>query len=107
MNSELWQEPEKFIPERFMESPWLQAVGWGGKSAVTPAGQKEQLLSFGIGPRQCPGIKLARMELATFAANLFYSLSFQRVSDAPIDQAGQFGITMQPKPYEVLAHLRH
>ena len=57
MDPEFFPEPEKFIPERF--SP---------ENKGTMA--KAQVMTFGMGPRACIGMKIARLELKLFLFKL-------------------------------------
>ncbi|XP_042882010.1 cytochrome P450 2L1-like [Penaeus japonicus] len=57
-----WDEPEKFLPERW--------IGEDGKFS-----SKKGFLPFGVGKRVCMGETLARMELLIFATAVYQSLS--------------------------------
>ncbi|KAF7634323.1 hypothetical protein Mgra_00006289 [Meloidogyne graminicola] len=58
-NEKIFPEPEKFIPERFLdENGQFKRI--------------EENIPFGVGKRICVGEALAKMELFLFAANFFY-----------------------------------
>ncbi|KAF7629194.1 hypothetical protein Mgra_00009304 [Meloidogyne graminicola] len=58
-NEKIFPEPEKFIPERFLdENGQFKRI--------------EKNIPFSVGKRSCAGEALARMELFLFSANFFY-----------------------------------
>ncbi|XP_061349592.1 cytochrome P450 71A1-like [Gastrolobium bilobum] len=57
---ELWDNPEEFLPERFEGNQ------------VDVKGQDFQLIPFGIGRRQCPGISFGLASTEYILANLLY-----------------------------------
>ncbi|XP_075073621.1 6,7,8-trihydroxycoumarin synthase-like [Nicotiana tabacum] len=85
---EIWENPEEFIPERFLNSD------------IDYKGQDFELLPFGAGRRGCPGIALgvASMELAL--SNLLYAFDWELpygVKKEDIDTNVRPGITMHKK----------
>jgi cytochrome P450 len=54
----LWQEPEKFMPERYLNHP-LSAAAY--TNAANPNDRDH--FSYGAGRRICPGIHLAEKSL--------------------------------------------
>ncbi|XP_075534830.1 steroid 17-alpha-hydroxylase/17,20 lyase-like [Dermacentor variabilis] len=70
---ELWEEPEKFRPERFLD----------------PATGKLRLSSFpvitsGVGPRKCPGEKLAHLDMFYMIVRLMQRLSCSAADGPPL-----------------------
>ncbi|KAL2933106.1 Cytochrome P450 71A25 [Bienertia sinuspersici] len=61
---EFWEEPNKFCPERFLDS------------AVDFRGQDFQLIPFGAGRRSCPGISFASVITELVLANLVYAFDW-------------------------------
>jgi typhasterol/6-deoxotyphasterol 2alpha-hydroxylase len=61
----LWDAPEEFRPERFLESK------------IDLRGQDFQLLPFGSGRRMCPGLNLAVKVLALSLANLLHGFEWR------------------------------
>jgi cytochrome P450 len=61
----LWDAPEEFRPERFLESK------------IDMRGQDFQLLPFGSGRRMCPGFNLALKVVALGLANLLHGFEWK------------------------------
>ncbi|XP_055813952.1 5-OH-xanthotoxin synthase-like [Solanum dulcamara] len=85
---EIWENPEEFIPERFLNSD------------VDFKGQDFELIPFGAGRRGCPGIALgvASMELAL--SNLLYAFDWELpcgMKKEDINTDVKPGITMHKK----------
>ncbi|XP_038215662.1 cytochrome P450 18a1-like [Zerene cesonia] len=89
MDPELFPEPEKFIPERFLKN---------GKVFIP-----DYFMPFGVGRRVCLGEQLARMELFLFFANLMnhYEIAMPEGEAIP-DLEGTFGTTHAPLPYKLV-----
>ena len=70
-NSNEWQEPLKFLPERFdPENPYF----------LTPNGTQRNPLSlsiFSYGTRACPGQILAMLELKVLVTKLLLSIEYE------------------------------
>ncbi|KAM3327268.1 6,7,8-trihydroxycoumarin synthase [Capsicum chacoense] len=85
---EIWENPEEFIPERFLNSD------------IDFKGQNYELIPFGEGRRRCPGMTLgvAVMELAL--SNLLYAFDWELPSGLKkedIDTDVRPGTTMHKK----------
>ncbi|KAK4356621.1 hypothetical protein RND71_025592 [Anisodus tanguticus] len=86
----VWPEPEKFLPERF--------VG----SSIDIRGRDFQLLPFGSGRRSCPGMQLGITVVRLVVAQLVHCFAWELLNgmqpcDLDIDE--QFGIvTCREKP---------
>ncbi|MCD7472201.1 hypothetical protein HAX54_013209 [Datura stramonium] len=85
---EIWENPEEFIPERFLNSD------------IDFKGKDYELIPFGAGRRGCPGIALgvALMELAL--SNLLYAFDWELphgLKKEEIDTNAKPGITMHKK----------
>lgn len=89
MDPELWEEPEKFNPSRFI-------------NAEGKVQKPEYFLPFGVGRRMCLGEVLARMEIFLFFASLLHSfdLSLPEGEVLP-DLKGVGGVTINPRPFKV------
>ncbi|XP_059066868.1 geraniol 8-hydroxylase-like [Cryptomeria japonica] len=82
----VWQEPERFFPERFMDSD------------VEYKGQNFELLPFGSGRRMCPGIPLAHKIVHVVVATLLQCFDWQLPNGqnpGKLDMSAKFGITLQ------------
>lgn len=99
----LWDVPEEFLPERFMDT----AAG----SKVDVYGQDMNLLPFGSGRRMCPGANLGlRMTLITLG-NLLHGFAWRLPADGvPPEQLSMdeiFGLATTRKfPLHVVAEPR-
>lgn len=60
-----WADPEKFEPDRFLESP------------VDFPGTNFELLPFGSGKRSCPGIAFATASIEFVLASLLYHFDWK------------------------------
>ncbi|KAK4489091.1 hypothetical protein RD792_004885 [Penstemon davidsonii] len=91
----LWEDPEKFLPERFLNTH------------VDFKGQHFQLIPFGAGRRGCPGASFAMGIVELVLANLVLSFEFELadgVSNEDLDMSEGDGITIHKKfPLVVIA----
>lgn len=86
MDPDLYPEPEKFIPERFLKKGNLYIP--------------ENFMQFGNGQRMCLGIQLARMELFLFFANMMNSFEFSLPEGHKTPELeGILGTTHAPLPF--------
>ncbi|KAH7420371.1 hypothetical protein KP509_13G004600 [Ceratopteris richardii] len=59
----IWPEPERFRPERFLESQW---------KAIEPRGNDIRLAPFGAGARACPGRALAMATVSMWVGRIVH-----------------------------------
>ncbi|CAO2815734.1 unnamed protein product [Amaranthus hypochondriacus] len=84
----LWNEPNLFKPERFMES------------SINFLGQDFELIPFGAGKRVCPGMQFGVVGLELLLANLLYFLNWKipnGLKEKDIDTDVKFGVVMHKK----------
>ena len=62
---EYWENPDEFIPERFLNS------------SIDPKGQDFGLIPFGSGRRMCPGMSMGYLTTQLLVANLVYSFDWE------------------------------
>ena len=87
----LWDDPETFQPERFLNKD--------GKLSVP-----EYMIPFSIGRRECLGKKIAMSELFVFFTHLLQKFTFTIPDGHPRPSfIGDFGMTHSPKPFEICA----
>ncbi|XP_048331187.2 cytochrome P450 81Q32-like [Ziziphus jujuba] len=84
----LWENPTKFMPERF--------ENWNGDQGVG-------LIPFGGGRRGCPGAGLANQLITLALASLIQSFEWETPSQKEVDMSEGLGLTMpRVKPLEAL-----
>ncbi|TMW82591.1 hypothetical protein EJD97_005586 [Solanum chilense] len=78
-----WPEPDKFLPERFVES------------SVDLRGHDFQLLPFGSGRRSCPGMQLGIIIVRLVVAQLVHCFDWELpngMQPSELDMSEQFGV---------------
>lgn len=93
----LWQDPEKFLPER-----WLEDDPFGEKEKL-----KELFFPFALGKRNCVGQNLAKMELKLVLATLLRAFRFELQMGAEEEVVRDYFLTLKPsqaffKVFEIL-----
>lgn len=89
MDSELWEEPEEFRPERFINEE--------GKVY-----KPKHFMPFGAGQRMCLGDSLAEMELQLFFSSLVHVYDIEYPADTPLPSLrGVAGATLSPQAFEI------
>ncbi|XP_062110630.1 geraniol 8-hydroxylase-like [Humulus lupulus] len=94
----IWDNPNEFIPERFLESN------------IDVKGRNFELLPFGSGRRICPGLPLAMRMVDLMLGSLIHSFDWkfeEGVEADTINMEEMFGLTLQKaQPLRALAMLR-
>nr|UPI11580.1 cytochrome P450 18A101 [Mythimna separata] len=89
MDPNLWDEPDKFNPSRFIED--------SGKIR-----RPEFFMPFGVGRRMCLGDVLARMEMFMFFSCIMHQFDMQMEQGAALPSLeGTVGATIAPKAFRV------
>ncbi|EXB80838.1 Flavonoid 3'-monooxygenase [Morus notabilis] len=88
-----WNDPEKFIPERFLGS------------SIDLKGRDFQLIPFGAGRRHCPGLQLGLIVVKLVVAQLVHCFDWELpngVIPTELDMTEEFGLTT-PRANHLLA----
>ncbi|CAG7725253.1 unnamed protein product, partial [Allacma fusca] len=85
---EVWDEPEEFRPERFLNE--------NGRYK-----KNENLVVFGIGKRYCIGEFVARDQLFIFVTRIFQRFSI-KYSGKPPSTHGNHGLVSRPEPFHII-----
>ena len=93
MDSETWENPNEFKPERFMSSNG----GEGGEGFDITGSREIKMMPFGAGRRFCPGYALGLLHLEYYVANLVWKFQWKAVEGDDIDltEKGEFAIMMK------------
>ncbi|PIA51587.1 hypothetical protein AQUCO_01100443v1 [Aquilegia coerulea] len=84
-SSEYWENPDEFIPERFINS------------SIDFKGQDFELLPFGSGRRICPAISMGTAMIELGLANLLYHFNWELPSKDDINMDEIAGLTVHKK----------
>ncbi|KAF8882390.1 cytochrome P450 [Infundibulicybe gibba] len=97
-----YDQPEEFIPERFLKHPL------GIKEGVLDDPARRPNLHFGGGRRVCPGIAFAKTSMELNVANFIWGFQFLPALDAktgkeiyPSLDDYTTGVTATPKPFPI------
>ncbi|GAA5812331.1 hypothetical protein MFLAVUS_005782 [Mucor flavus] len=95
--SKLYPEPEKFMPERFINNLKTMQAAANGKL------EDRDHFNFGWGRRICPAIYLAEVEIFSAFIQIFSRCSIEPTSEGMPDIVGakNAGLTIWPLPYKV------
>ncbi|KAI8877037.1 cytochrome P450, partial [Backusella circina FSU 941] len=101
-NPDIYEDPEKFIPERFLNNTKLMHAAANGRVS------DRDHFNFEWGRRICPGIYLAEVEIFHTFINLFSKCTIEPVIDhhnkpiyPDIEDEQNLGIIIAPIPYSV------
>uniref|UniRef100_R7W8Z6 Flavonoid 3'-monooxygenase n=1 Tax=Aegilops tauschii TaxID=37682 RepID=R7W8Z6_AEGTA len=92
---ELWEAPEEFTPERFLDS------------RLDVKGQDYELLPFGSGRRMCPGYNLGLKVIQLSLANLLHGFVWSLPDDMELSMEEIFGFSTPRKfPLEIVVETK-
>lgn len=91
----IWDNPDLFRPERFLNDD--QQLN---KNLV------DKVLIFGMGIRKCLGEDVARNEIFIFITTILQKLKLKKCPGALLDLSPLYGLSMKPKPYQLLTETR-
>ncbi|PWA49417.1 cytochrome P450-like protein [Artemisia annua] len=86
---EYWDNPSKFIPERFLNNKASEKWDYSGTNSA--------YLPFGSGRRRCPGITLGEKMMMHILASLMHSFDWCLPKGEELDLSVKFGIAMKKK----------
>ncbi|KAK2998494.1 hypothetical protein RJ639_023212 [Escallonia herrerae] len=86
---EAWDNPEEFLPERFL-----------GDNTIDLKGRHFELVPFGAGRRGCPGMSVAATTVELAVASLLHSFDWELpagIEKEDMDTEVQSGLVVRPK----------
>uniref|UniRef100_M4ESJ4 Cytochrome P450 n=1 Tax=Brassica campestris TaxID=3711 RepID=M4ESJ4_BRACM len=89
-NPEIWSDPGKFRPERFLAGGDGVNADWTGTRGVT-------MLPFGAGRRICPAWSLGILHINLMLARMIHSFKWIPVPDSPPDPTETYAFTVVMK----------
>jgi cytochrome P450 len=96
---QIWNEPLKFVPERFIDDEMCGQVEYRGKHF--------ELIPFGAGTRMCVGLPLASRMVHLVLGSLIHSFEWappKGMSAEQMDMTEKFGLALQKAvPLEAIA----
>ncbi|XP_051129124.1 cytochrome P450 CYP82D47-like [Andrographis paniculata] len=88
MDPQIWEDPDKFLPERFLTSTGNRDFQW---------------IPFSGGRRICPGVNLALETMKLVTANLVQAFDLSTPDDEAVDMTASLGVTIsKATPLNVL-----
>jgi len=82
----IWENPDDFIPERFLDS--------NGELVNKP---HDQYFLFSHGSRKCPGDEISRLLILHLMVNLLTLSTFESDPSNPVTLDGVYNLSMRPK----------
>lgn len=97
-DSEVWENPMEFKPERFLMNSMSTVNGGDGRQLFDITGKRGiKMMPFGAGRRICPGYGLALLHLEYFVANLIWYFEWTAMdgNDIDLSEKQEFTICMK------------
>jgi len=115
LDPELWDEPEKFNPDRWLPGGRDETLDLYGQVRRTPV-EHYKFIPFSLGPRMCPGYSFAKvaqfLQSATLAHCFEYSLTDKaradkvKVKNGKLDMTETWGLTIMPQRYGEMGYIQ-
>ncbi|WCJ44231.1 Cytochrome P450 82A3 [Euphorbia peplus] len=94
---QVWSNPNKFDPERFLTS----------HKDFDVRGQHFELIPFSSGRRMCPGVSFAMQVLHLILASVLHAFDFSTSTGEPVDMIESIGLTnMRATPLQLVVSPR-
>ncbi|KAI0455763.1 cytochrome P450 [Xylaria acuta] len=109
-SEEDYEEPEKFIPERFLRHPFGMRLDQAHDPARMEASGPRVTYDFGAGRRICPGMHLAKLNMLLGVAKILWAFEILPPKGKEIDLSLETGLVqgtaLHPKDFDVVLKLR-
>lgn len=109
-SEEDYEDPEKFIPERFLKHPSGMRLDQAHDPAHMEAPMSRLTYDFGAGRRICPGMHSAKQSLILGLAKLLWAFEVLPPEGKEIDLSLETGfvqeIALHPKELDIVLKLR-
>jgi len=92
-----WDEPDRFIPERFMPLE---------DGTASPVLSSPAYIPFGTGHRRCPGRRFAETTIWLHITRMLQKLRLETPEGTPLPEDEVFGLAIAPKPYSLRVERR-
>lgn len=96
---EIYESPESFNPERYLENPY----GTKQSAEECRAEGRKTTYTFGGGRRQCPGDLFAQNSFLMMAAKVIWTFDVipKKPLDTSVETGFHGGLALGPEPFEV------
>jgi cytochrome P450 len=109
-SEEDYEEPEKFIPERFLRHPFGMRPDQAHDPAHMEASGSRVTYDFGAGRRICPGMHSAKQSLLLGLAKILWAFEIMPLEGKELDLSLETGfvqeVALHPKNLDVVLKLR-
>lgn len=105
-----YDEPDEFIPERFLQHPFGMRLDQAHDPTHMEASSARVTYDFGAGRRICPGMNSAKQNLLLGLAKVLWAFDILPPEGKEIDLSLETGfiqeIALHPKDFDVVLKLR-
>lgn len=92
MDPDVFPEPERFWPERFLPGGPNEKRG----TEINVLGHAGDSIPFGVGRRNCAGYNVARMQNKVAAVAFLRCFDFEVAEDGAVDDRERFQLVVRP-----------